>query len=294
MKLIAVVCNREKPNVTQLAEGIAATLAKWDITCVVDSWLSQAIGAEGIVGFDNGAGAVAEAVIVLGGDGTILNVARQLVRAGKQIPVLGVNLGRFGFLAEVTVPELHEALESLRDGSFPVSKRSLLDVRVRTEEKIRQLAPAVNEVVTSRQQEGRLGVLTMHIDGEWVTTYPADGIILSTTTGSTAHSMAAGGPIVYPEVSAWVVTPICPHTLGVRAMVVPNESVVEFRSERRAVDLQVTIDGQEQYALSYGEVLEIRKHEIELQLVTSKRRTFYEILRKKFNLGDTWSSGDSQ
>lgn len=287
MKRVAIVCNRDKPNVTQLAESIARILRSWNIEPICDTWLATQLGQPCQEMTPEQQVSCSEAVIVLGGDGTLLNVARLLARAGLEIPVLGVNLGRFGFLAEVTVPELHEALESLRDGNFQTSNRNLLLAEILGEQET-VLAPALNEVVLNRRLQGRLAVITVFIDGEWGTTHRADGLILSTTTGSTAHSMAAGGPILYPEIDAWVVTPICSHTLGVRALVIPDSAVVDLRSEQSDVELQITVDGQEQYCLPMGHTLRIKKHPLCFKLITSKRRTFYEILREKFNWGDVW------
>ncbi len=287
MKRVAIVCNKDKPNVTQLAGSIIQILKNWNMQPVADEWLSERLGEPNDGMTPEQQVASSEAVIVLGGDGTLLNVARLLARSNLEIPVLGVNLGRFGFLAEVTVPELHEALESLREGDFETSDRNLLLAEV-LGENATILSPALNEVVLNRRLQGRLAVITLFIDGQWGTTHRADGLILSTTTGSTAHSMAAGGPILYPAINAWVVTPICPHTLGVRALVIPDSAVVDMRSEQSEVELQITVDGQEQYCLPAGHTLRIRKHPACFKLITSKRRTFYEILREKFNWGDVW------
>jgi len=290
VKRIAIICNMEKPSVPELARRIVDTLSGWDMETLLGEWLSEQVKEPGKGLAEEDQIAQADATIVLGGDGTLLNVARRLARAEKEIPVLGINLGKLGFLAEVAIAELDEALLSLRDGTFDISPRSILRSEIISDGEVQVSAPAINEVVVGRRQAGRISVLSADIDGKWLTTYRADGLIVSTTTGSTAHSMAAGGPILSPEMNAWIVTPICPHTLGVRALVVPNTSEIEIRSEQTDVELQMTIDGQEQYDIPKGCKVRVCRHSIRFNLIASKRRSFYEILRQKFNLGDTWAA----
>jgi NAD+ kinase len=223
-------------------------------------------------------------LIVLGGDGTLLSAAR--LAAERSVPILAVNLGGLGFLTAVSQSELYSDLEEIFSGRHRVSERVMLEAETVHDGTVTRRQIALNDAVLNKAALARIMDLELRVDGEYVTTYKADGLILSTPTGSTAYSLAAGGPIVYPSVEAFVVTPICPHTLTNRPLVIPDSATIEvdFKSEDDAVFL--TLDGQIGVELSRGDRIRVRKAAKKLRLVRPARKTYYEILRNKLKWGE--------
>lgn len=220
-----------------------------------------------------------ELAITLGGDGTLLNVARKL--APYDIPILGINLGHLGFLTEIEVPELYSDLELLKRGKFYIDKRMMIEAKVFREEKFVKNFLALNDVVVTKGPFARLIRLKTSVNDAYVDTFNADGLIIATPTGSTAYSLSAGGPLVDPNVEVLLLTPICPHTLQNRSMVVsPNDSItVQVLAEHQ--EIMLTADGQLGYRLQpYDEVV-VKKSQYYTKLVRIKSRSFYDILRKK-------------
>lgn len=223
-------------------------------------------------------------LIVLGGDGTLLSAAR--LSAENAVPILAVNLGSMGFLTTVAQDEMYSDLDEIFRGEHRISERVMLEAEiVRGGAGVRRQI-ALNDAVLNKAALARIMDLELRVDGEYVTTYKADGLIFSTPTGSTAYSLSAGGPIVYPMVEAFVVTPICPHTLTHRPLVIPDTGVIEvdFRSQDQAVFL--TLDGQIGIELSPGDTVRMRKAAKKLLLVRPARKTYYEILRSKLKWGE--------
>jgi NAD+ kinase len=223
-------------------------------------------------------------LIVLGGDGTLLSAARLSAEHG--VPILAVNLGGMGFLTTVAQDELYADLDEIFSGRHRVSERVMLETEIVREGTTVRRQIALNDAVLNKAALARIMDLELHVDGEYVTTYKADGLIFSTPTGSTAYSLSAGGPIVYPSVEAFVVTPICPHTLTHRPLVIPDSAVIEvsFWSEDEAVFL--TLDGQVGMELERGDRVRMRKAAKKLMLVRPARKTYYEILRSKLKWGE--------
>ena len=262
-------------------------------------WL-EARGVEAVLDFDTGAilGGVSayntrmksvvpelvDLIIVLGGDGTLLSVARLV--EGKDVPILGVNLGSLGFLTEVTVAELFPVLEEVLAGHFTVSERVRLHCQVhRQGERIAQ-AVVLNDVVINKGALARIIEMETYVDGIYVNTFRADGLIISTPTGSTAYSLAAGGPILYPNLEALIINPICPFTLTNRPLVIPDSVKIEVVLIKENEDVLVTLDGQVGVALRYRDVIEIRKSETRLRLIECPGKNYFEILRTKLKWGD--------
>lgn len=228
----------------------------------------------------------AELVVVLGGDGTLLSVARLFY--GKEIPILGVNLGSLGFLAEVTLDELYPELERCLEGTHQISRRMMLEVRVLREGKQIEKCHILNEIVINRVGVlARIVNLKTEIDHHTLTNFKADGLIVSTPTGSTGYSMSAGGPVVHPRVSCIVITPICPHTLTNRPIVVTAESIISI-TVSSAVDDKVclTLDGQVGFELLEGDSVEVRKGATCTNLAVPKNRDYFEVLRTKLKWGE--------
>jgi NAD+ kinase len=223
-------------------------------------------------------------LIVLGGDGTLLSAAR--LAAERKVPILAVNLGGLGFLTTVSQDEIYSILEEIFSGKHRVSERVMLDAEIVRAGTVIRRQIALNDAVLNKAALARIMDLELRVDGEYVTTYKADGLILSTPTGSTAYSLAAGGPIVYPIVEAFVVTPICPHTLTNRPLVIPDSATIEvdFKSEDDAVFL--TLDGQVGIELMRGDHIRVRKAAEKLLLVRPAKKTYYQILRSKLKWGE--------
>ena len=223
-------------------------------------------------------------IIVLGGDGTLISVARLV--EGLDIPILGVNVGGLGFLTEVTLEELYSLLERVLAGDYVIDRRILLNTHIhRQGERITQYS-VVNDVVVNKGALARIIELEVYINQQYVTTFRADGLIVSTPTGSTAYSLAAGGPIVYPAMGALILTPISPHTLTHRPIVIPDDVKIEVILNVDQVDVHATLDGQVGFALKYRDVVEIRKSNNNVPLIRSNSRSYYHILRTKLKWGE--------
>jgi len=223
-------------------------------------------------------------LIVLGGDGTLLSAAR--LAAERKVPILAVNLGGLGFLTTVPQDEIYSILEELFSGLHRVSERVMLDAEIVRAGTVIRRQIALNDAVLNKAALARIMDLELRVDGEYVTTYKSDGLIISTPTGSTAYSLAAGGPIVYPSVEAFVVAPICPHTLTNRPIVIPDSATIEidFKAEDDAVFL--TLDGQIGIELVRGDHIRVRKAMNKLMLVRPAKKTYYQILRSKLKWGE--------
>lgn len=222
-------------------------------------------------------------IVSLGGDGTMLSVARFI--GTRQVPVLGVNLGSLGYLTEFTKEELFVALEELREGSFDLDRRMLLDVRLTRGNEIVASQRALNEAVVNFGSPVRMVELECRINGMFVNSFRADGMILATPTGSTAYSLSAGGPIVHPSMSAILLTPICPHTLSNRPVVVPGESVVDLIFPASNDVLMLTVDGQVQIALLSGDKITVLRSQTTFDLIRPTNRNYFEVLRRKLKWG---------
>jgi NAD+ kinase len=227
----------------------------------------------------------ADALVVLGGDGTLLAASRLLT---KPIPVLGVNFGSLGFLTEIALVELYPALQGVLDGSFEQEERRLLRAEVHRNGEAVVMSDVLNDVVITKAGPSRIIEVDVTVDGFFVSSFRADGMIVSSPTGSTAYNLAAGGPILYPTLPALVVTPICPHMLSNRPLVVSDEARVQVRlRDAREVDVYVALDGQETFAFKDGDFVEITASPRRLRLVRAQARDYYQVLRSKLKWGDT-------
>lgn len=224
-------------------------------------------------------------IVVLGGDGTLLHIAEQAARYA--IPVLGINLGNLGFLTELTEDETFHALDFILKGTVTVENRLMLKARLVSEGNTSEYRYALNDVVISKNVLDRLLRLSTRADGEYITTYKADGLILSSPTGSTAYNLSAGGPLVYPGLATITVTPICPFMLSSRPIILPAEKRINTRFE--AADplerAQIIIDGKPYWEMKDADELELEIAEHFLQLIVSSTRDYFTILRNKLNWG---------
>lgn len=226
-------------------------------------------------------------ILVLGGDGTLLSVARLLEDC--EIPILGVNLGSLGFLTEVTIQELFQRLTEVLAGQYIIQERIRLKTCIRRQDG--QCLPqpvALNDVVLNKGALARIINLETSVDDMYLTTYRADGLIVATPTGSTAYSMAAGGPIIHPNLQALILSPICPYTLSHRPLVLPHTANIQVTLQTHNEDVLVTLDGQVGVPLHYGDTVEIQQASRPMRLIrTMKKDHYFQILRTKLKWGET-------
>lgn len=226
----------------------------------------------------------ADLVVVLGGDGTLLSVARLI--GSREVPILGVNLGGLGFLTEITLDELFPTLEIVLRDQFAVSRRLTLTARVLRDGEVIARYEALNDIVIAKTALSRIVDLETHVNGEYVARFRADGLIVSTPTGSTAYCLSAGGPIMYPTLPALVIIPICPHTLTNRPLVVPDSAVVEILQGSVGEDVQLTVDGQVGVGLRHRDVIAVQRSSRTISLVKCPKLNYFELLRTKLKWGE--------
>lgn len=280
IKKIGIVIKPHAPGVERILHEMIIFLKDRKIECVLENmaaekvrkkaWIKEIYRREDIARY-------VQAIIVLGGDGTLLSIAPSAARAG--IPVVGINLGRLGFLTEIPVGEAFPALEAFlnkKDGF--ISRRTMLEVNYQGQKDI-----CLNDVVLNKAALARMIELLIYIDGREVTKLKGDGLILSSPTGSSAYSLSAGGPIVHPRVDTIILTPICPHTLSFRPLLIPAQSVVKVKLLTPEEKVYLTIDGQRGLVLGKNDTVEVKKSDLELILVTSPRRSYYELVKEKLS-----------
>ena len=227
-------------------------------------------------------GASIDLALVFGGDGTLLNVARHLMR--YQVPLVGVNVGRVGFLADISTDNMLKVIGDILDGKFQTEERFLLEADIERDGVIVHRANAFNDVVVNKGELARLIEFETYIDGDFVNDARADGIIVATPTGSTAYALSAGGPILHPTLPAIVLVPICPHTLSLRPLAINASCEIEIvlRDQQTA---HVTFDGQSTYSLFYGDRVKVRRAHPPVTLIHPVNRNHFEILRTKLHWG---------
>ena len=227
---------------------------------------------------------IADALVVLGGDGTLLAASRLLE---KPIPVLGVNFGSLGFLTEITLAELYPTLLGVLEGRYQHEERRLLRSVIHRRGRPDVTSDVLNDVVITKAGPSRIIELEVSVGGVFVSSFRADGIIVSSPTGSTAYNLAAGGPILNPTLPAIVITPICPHMLANRPLVVSDESLIEVRLRAaREVDVYAALDGQETFAFADDDRVVVTGSPRRLKLVKAEGRDYYEVLRTKLKWGE--------
>jgi NAD+ kinase len=226
-------------------------------------------------------------VLVLGGDGTLLSMADRMGESGAAVPILGVNFGSLGFLTEITLPELYPSLDAAITGKAHVENRLMLRSTVARGAKDFACYIALNDVVITKTARSRMIDLSVSVGDEFVTRVKADGLIIATPTGSTAYNLSAGGPIVQPSVDALLLTPIAPHTLTNRPIVIPATSTVRVEPNMEERDeVFVTFDGQAGFQIEAGDEITVRQAEKPLQLIKPTTRSYFEVLRTKLKWGE--------
>lgn len=284
IKNVGIFAKFHDPRCQNVANDLIDWLHHRHCTPLVDEHLARHIGySQGVppTEIQERAGLV----VVLGGDGTLISVARLM--CGKDVPILGVNLGSLGFLTETTLEELYPRLEKCLESPPLVWDRMMIEATVHREGTEIDTYLALNDVVINKGALARIVDLETKINGQFVSTFKADGLIISTPTGSTGYSMSAGGPIVHPQMSCIVITPICPHTLTNRPIVVPDDSNVSITvNSSFDENVYLTIDGQVGLELKEGDSLIVRRSSKSIALVKSRTRDYFELLRTKLKWGE--------
>ncbi|HEY6351932.1 MAG TPA: NAD(+)/NADH kinase [Candidatus Angelobacter sp.] len=284
MKRAAIISKRGKPDLPNIVRGLVLWLRAHGYTISADSISREFCEGCEAAEREDLPDKKPDFVVVLGGDGTLLSVARSVAPAG--IPILGVNLGSLGFLTEVKQEELVRTLEAIDAGRCDVSLRALLHCQLQREKEPLASFEALNDVVVHQSALARLAVFDVRVNGTFVANYTADGLIVSTPTGSTAYSLAAGGPILAPDLPGFVITPVASHALTNRPLVVQDTATIEVAIRDSGNLVLLTVDGQQGRPLTDGDVVVCRKSEFKVKLLKLAERSFFDVLRTKLKWGE--------
>ncbi|MDD5687922.1 MAG: NAD(+)/NADH kinase [Elusimicrobia bacterium] len=259
MKNIIILANKEKSKAVEFSKKIANWLKKQKISDTL------------------------KFAIILGGDGMMIKSAREF--ASKNIPLFGVNLGKLGFLNETDVKNVFSALKNIISGNYKIEERNMLQIEVFRKQKMIKRSVALNDAVIKNGKTARVIKLKLIINQNFVTEIIGDGVIISTPTGSTAYSLSAGGPIVHPNTKNIIITPIAPHTLTQRPVIIPDDCLISAEINSNHNDVLLSVDGQIDLTLSIGDIVKVQKSKIPAKLITFGKSDYFELLRKKFNWG---------
>lgn len=282
MKKIGIICKPARTEPLEILKDLMPWLLQKGCDVYVDMDSASKLDFEGYsrteISF------LVDVMIVLGGDGTMLGVSRLV--ADKGIPILGINLGSMGFLTEICKNDIHDAIDKMLTDNCVVEERLMLTAKVRRKGEEIADYTVLNDVVINKGALARIMDLETYINGMYVTTFKADGLIISTPTGSTAYSLSAGGPILYPTLDSIVLTPICSHTLTNRPIVLPDNFTIEVILKSISEDVFLTLDGQVGFSLKVNDIIEINKSEFKTKLLIPQERDYFEVLRKKLKWGE--------
>ncbi|MCL2670033.1 MAG: NAD(+)/NADH kinase, partial [Syntrophaceae bacterium] len=282
IKKVGIITNTAKEQSTACTLSLRDWLTARGIVVYLEAGIAAKIGdAPGVE--QHKLGLLADLLVVFGGDGTILRIAR-LMRE-REVPIVGINLGDFGYLTEVNLEEMFAALEIILAGQVQLERRMMLDVAVQGGEKRHREGTVLNDAVINRGNLSRILALETLVDGRYMATFKADGLIIATPTGSTAYSLSAGGPIVFPELPSIIINPISPHTLTNRPILLPEAAVIQVTLWSKEQGATLTLDGQVSYTMKSGDTVTIRKSRHITTLVSSPHRSYLEILRTKLGWG---------
>jgi len=280
VKTIALVARAQKPEALEVAKELKA--ARPDLEFLVDETLGTQLDWPFVA--DEELAARADLMVVLGGDGTLIRASRLL--KGRAVPIMGVNLGSLGFMTEIPVSEAVATFKAVLAGEARIDSRMKLAVRLYREGRAILEDEVLNDVVVNKSALARIADFETFFDGAFVATFKADGVIFSTPTGSTAYSLSAGGPIVHPRVDCVIVTPICPHALTQRPIVVPGDQVLSSTLTGDVTDVYLTIDGRAGQPLYQGDRVEVRRSDNRVMLVRNTQLDYFGVLRQKLRWGE--------
>lgn len=275
---VGFVIKAHAPEVKNIIAELIAYFDKKKISCVLEDVAAEMMGLPQRIKRQDIPGKV-DLIIVLGGDGTLLSIAH--LAAQKNVPVVGVNLGALGFLTEVPLNEMFLTLDSYLEGNDKIVSRRLM-LQAKTKE---NAYFSLNDVVINKGALARMVRCAIWIDGEEIAVTRSDGLIISTPTGSTAYSLSAGGPIIQPYIPAIILTPICPHTLSFRPMVISSESEVKVQLLTSGEEVYLTVDGQRGELMKKDDTVTVFQSGLKLQLVSSPRRNYFDLLKEKLRWG---------
>ncbi|RPI35211.1 MAG: NAD(+) kinase [Nitrospiraceae bacterium] len=282
MKKIGIICKTDRKEPQEILLELLPLLRQKGCEAFVDAETAAALNIKGFSRSE--IASLVDIVLVLGGDGTMLSVSRLV--ASKDIPILGINLGSLGFITEVNRDEIFSAVDKMLNDGCAIEERMMLTAAIHRNGKKIADYTVLNDVVINKGALARIIDLETNINDRYVTTYKADGLIISTPTGSTAYSLSAGGPILYPTLDSIVVTPICPHTLTNRPIVVPADSKIEIIIKSLSEDVVLTLDGQVGFALRMDDAVEINKSPFKTKLLIPVERDYFQVLRTKLKWGE--------
>jgi NAD+ kinase len=288
MNRIGIIAKRNKPEAANIIHHLVDWFRPRKVEVFIENEMAHLLGPHALEPNVNtiereAFPSRAQMILVLGGDGTLLSVARLV--GDHKVPILGVNLGGLGFLTEITLEELYRVLERVIQGDFTTGERVVLSASVIRKGKEVAEFTVLNDAVINKGALARIIDMETTINGEYVTTFKSDGVIISTPTGSTAYNLSAGGPIVYPSLHCIILTPICPHTLTNRPIVVPDEVEIRATLKTRQQEVMLTLDGQQGFPLEVEDVVEVKKASVGILLIKSPYRHYFEVLREKLKWG---------
>src|SRR5215472_8453960 len=284
MKKASIIAKQSKPELGRVAGEVTGWLRSHGYSVIVDAVTREFCPECQVVDRETVAQEHPDFVVVLGGDGTLLSVARCVAAAG--IPILGVNLGSLGFLTEIKQEDIAQALADIDAGRYELTTRSMIRCQVLRGGTCVAQYDALNDIVTNQQAVARITEFEVRVNDTFVADYKADGMIVSTPTGSTAYSLAAGGPILAPDVPGFVITPVAPHALTNRPLVVQDTAEIELRVAVTREQAYLTIDGQLGSPLEEGDVVVCKKSEFQVKLFKLPDRSFFHVLRTKLKWGE--------
>ena len=283
-KTIGIISRPRRSNLAEVVPPLLAWLEEHGARTVLDPETAGSLKDDGLGKTRHQVAEQADLLLVLGGDGTLLAAAREAAPRG--VPILPVNMGSLGFLASFTVDELYPALEATLAGESTINERVLLLVERVNRGEILTKQRVLNDCVVHKGTLARMIELELHVDDGFVCRYRADGLIVATPTGSTAYSMSAGGPIVHPMVESILITPICPHTLSDRPVVIHDTSKIELRVAESSESVFLTLDGQTGVPMQVGDRVRITRAAERLKLIQPPNKSYFEILRSKLKWGE--------
>lgn len=282
MQRIGIICKTGRPEPIEILKDFLPWIRGKGYEVFLDKETAEVLNVDGFV--RSQIPSLVDLIIVLGGDGTMLSVARLV--GSKGIPILGINLGGLGFITEVNRDEITDAVEKVISGSCSMEERIMLSANVyRHSEKIADFV-VLNDVVINKGALARIIDLETSVNKSYLTTFRADGLIISTPTGSTAYSLSAGGPILYPTLNSIILTPICPHTLTNRPIVLPDNFIINVELISESEDVFLTLDGQVGFSMRKNDVVEVKKSEFTTKLLIPCERDYFEVIRTKLKWGE--------
>ncbi len=284
IKKVGIISKPRKSEVREIVPGLARWLREREIEVFIDKETGAILESAEKCLTRNEMPAQVDLLVVLGGDGTLLATARALNR--KPVPILAVNLGGLGFLTVTTREELYPTLEQVLAGNFRSERRVQLEGEIVRADEVLASFLALNDVVLNKGAIARILDFDVFVDGQFISSYKSDGLIVSTPTGSTAYSLAAGGPVTAPAVAAFIVTPICAHTLTNRPLVLPDTVTIEVVLKTERESAYLTVDGQVGIAARSDDAVRMRKSCSYVELIQPPQKNYFEILRQKLKWGE--------